>query len=396
MPYTGHKKQKNCRKIEIKHEKTVWIGSRQNEDDEWCTNMVSTLKNKKGTFISKEFHIAHELSFLMHDMMAELLVSGEKGNFFVPDIYFEENEYLECIKESDDLGKWLKNTKKLEDRAKVLKAIVMPAILSDMLHCIYETLETSRKGKLNISYMLIRKPLQESLYLLEEIILNELDFSENFIKEVSRLESKNAGGIKGHQDRIEKILKIIDSKFGLSSEYIAQLRYDKSNKDSFDGVCNLAMHLFTNHTAIKTENMNINFIFSQYEQKITQWKYLYSRLPYLLFYTMQIIDHITNTIVSTTQEYLDDMQRRVSALIILWWDEIDEQYKNKALENFVKATSMWLNQHCLNNGYSRPTKKSLTRMYKTGAYPNEKKEKVKERNDRYTRISEENNRLNNF
>lgn len=350
--------------------------------------MVNTLKNKKGTFIPKEFHIAHELSFLMHDMMAELLVSGEKGNFFVPDIYFEENEYLEYINESDDLGKWLKSTKKLEDRAKILKTIVLPAVLSDMLHCIYEALETSRKGKLNISYMLIRKPLQESLYLLEEIILNELDFSENFVKEVSKLESKNAGGVEGHQKRIEKILKIINSKFGLSSKYIAQLRYDKSNKDSFDGICNLAMHLFTNHQAIKTENMNVNFIFSQYEQKITQWEYLYSRLPYLLFYTMQIIDYIANTIVSTAQEYLDDMQRRVSALIILWWHEIDEQYKNKALEDFVEATKAWLSQHCLDHGYSRPTKRSLTRMYKTGAYPNEKKEKVKERNNRYMTISE--------
>jgi len=341
--------------------------------------MVDTLKNKKGTFLLNDFHLGHELSFLLHDIMTELLVSGEKGNFFIAEINLEENEYLEYVKDSDDLSSWFENTKKLENRAKVLKTMVLPAVLSDMLHCIYEALETSRKGKLNISYMLVRKPLQESLYLLEEIVLNELDFSDKLAIEPTKLESKNAGGVENHKTRIQKVLEIIGESNRLDASYIAELRYDKTKEDSFDGICNHAMHLFTNHKAIKTDKFNINFIFSNEQSKISQWAYLYSRLPYLLFYTLTIVEYITASIVSTTQEYLDDMQRRVSALIILWWDEIDDRYQNKKLEKLVKGTKQWLHKHCLDSGYKVPIKWNLIKMYKTGAFPNEKKSSFKAR-----------------
>jgi len=345
--------------------------------------LVSSLKDKKNTFLPEEFAIAHELSYTIHDVMAKIFESGIEGDFFTTKIDFENEKESDSFENADDIFAWLETNERLDDRAKVLKVTVLPAVLSDMLHCFYEALETSRKAKLSISYMLIRKPIQESLYILEAILLNELDFAEKLASDPLKLRSQNAGGVEAHKKRIQKVIDILGESTRLDAAYIAQLRYDKSHEDSFDGICNHAMHLFTDHHAIRTEKLNINFIFSGWDEKVSQWSYLYSRMPYLLFYTLQIIEYILASFVVTTQEYLDDIQRRISAFIILWWENLDEDYKCSELEMFANATQLWLDDHCKSFGYSNPTKTELMKMAETGAYPQENTLSVKKRNMKY-------------
>jgi hypothetical protein len=118
-----------------------------------------------------------------------------------------------------------------------------------MLHCIYEALDSSRKTKLNITYMLIRKPLQESLFLLESVVADRFDFAEKLATEPLKLRALKAGGVDVHTQRIQRVLEIVGESHRLSASYLAQLRYDKRVDDGFDGICNHAMHLFTEHEA---------------------------------------------------------------------------------------------------------------------------------------------------
>jgi hypothetical protein len=345
--------------------------------------VVSASKNNKRRFLPEEFDIAHELCFVIHDVMVQIIKSGEEGNFFTTMIDLKNDHELETLDKTDDIFTWLETEGRLDDRAKILKTTVLPAVLSDMMHCVFESLESSRKAKLGISYMLIRKPLQESLYLLEAVVLDEYDFAEKLAADPLKLRSQNAGGVEAHGRRIKKVLEIIGESARLDADYIAQLRYDKKQEDSFDGICNHAMHLFTEHKAIRTEKLNINFIFSGWDQKLAQWAYFYSRLPYLLFYTHQMVEHIVESIAPTTQEYLDDIQRRISALTILWWESVDEHYTCDQLMIFVKETESWLNEHCTSAGYSIPDKTDLLRMSETGAYPKENILSVKTRDIKY-------------
>jgi hypothetical protein len=48
--------------------------------------------------------------------------------------------------------------------------------------------------------------------------------------------------------------------------------------DGFAGMRNKALHLFTEHQALRTERLNINMIFSDDDARQTQWYYCYSRL----------------------------------------------------------------------------------------------------------------------
>lgn len=345
--------------------------------------MQSTLrKNKRGP-LPRSYDTAHDLCFVMHDILVQLLKSGEEGNFFRTSVTFKDEADRIAFNEAPDIFEWLEQTRRVDDRAAILVTTVFPAVLSDTLHCFYEALESSRKAKLNITYMLIRKPLQENLFLLESVVIDRMEFAEKLATEPMKLRGLKAGGVEVHKGRIQKALEIIGETNRLSAAYLAQLRYDKTSDDGFDGICNHAMHLFTEHEAIRTDPMNINFVFSGWEEKLSQWSYLYSRLPYLLFYVRRLVEHIASRIAPTHPEYLNDMERRVSALIILWWETVDDAYKAEPLETFVLETSRWLMEHCRGAGFRTPTKKDLIRMSRTGAYPGEALARVKARDLRY-------------
>jgi hypothetical protein len=348
--------------------------------------VVSASKNKKGRFLPQEFDAAHQLCFVIHDVMVQMIMSGEEGNVFNATVDFKDTDEGDRISELEDIDQvfsWLDEEGRSEDKAKILQATVLPAILSDMMHCYFEALETSRKGKLGISYMLIRKPLQESLYVLESIVLDKLEFSELLSSKPQKLGSHNSGGVTGHEKRVTEVLSKLNLASRFNPKYISQLRYDKKEEDSFDGICNKAMHLFTSHDAIRTERMNINFIFSGEDQKISQWNYLYSRLPYLLMYTLFVVEHIMERVAPTTKKYLDNIQRRISASILLWWENVEERYKSEEIQIFVNETTVWLNDHCKNSEYSLPQAKDLIRMSETGAFPKEKRGYVKKRGLKY-------------
>lgn len=307
----------------------------------------------------KEFEGAHLACFYMHDVMVEFIRSGEEHEAFIQN--FDLTEVEKHSLESTDLHilEWLEENKRYEDRSLVLRTVVLPAVLSDMLHCIFEGLTASKKGKMAVAYMLLRKPLQESLYLLESMALDETDFVNKLSDDPLFLRPKNGGGPEGHTRRINKILSKIGLNEALDGQYISELRYDKQSYDSFDRVCNHAMHLFTEHNAIKTELLNINFVFSEAEQIYTQQRYIYTRLPYLLYYAYHLFEHIAAAIAPTTPDYFMDINRRIAAYILLAYLEMDEEFVTEQMDklaaclqnflgiNLVTSTDLGLVRDCL-------------------------------------------------
>lgn len=332
--------------------------------------------------LPEEYQSAHDLCFILHDIMTQIIVSGEKAGAFTTHIVLSEKE-IESISDEEHILDWLKRNDKVEDKNRIISSTVLPAILSDMMHCIYEALSSASKGKMSVAYMLIRKPIQESLFVLEDMFLDRDAFVSNLERNQSRLQPKITGGVDGHKKRVSKILKSLGFNGAFDPNYIAQLRYDKSSNDSFDGVCNKAMHLFTEHHSIKTEDSNINFIFSGVKGLPSQWKYFYSRLPYLLFYVYLIVESVLSKIATTSEQYILDMMRRISAQFILANNDIEEHYTTDENDKLVSALAAWLIEHCIENGYSDPEPVDLVKMAKTGCFPKETQESIDKRNASY-------------
>lgn len=272
---------------------------------------------------------SNQLCFFIHDVMVEFIKGGEENKIFISEFKLSEQEKESLNNFEGHILDWLKSNNKTKEYEITIKKRVIPALLSDMLHCIYETLKAMELGKVTIAYMLLRKPIQENLYLFEEMILREDSFIKVFEENPLLLRPKNAGDIEGHKNRIKIILETLKLDSILDSSYLATLRYDKKSEDSFDGVCNQAMHLFTQHQAIKTENLNINFIFADKESKKTLYDFMYSRLPYLMYYIYLVFEQIVGSISATTQDYLADIHHRISAMFLLSYAQIDDHYKTQ-------------------------------------------------------------------
>ncbi len=337
-----------------------------------------SIETRKGTFLPRHHWPGHELCFFLHDIMAHMLATGERAGTFHAKYQLSDDE-VEAFNKADDVFQWLDRYRTPEERAAVLVATMFPAIISDMLHCIYEALESSRKAKLNISYMLLRKPIQESIYVLEAVIADRSDFAKKLTESPTKLWSQGAGGREVHRSNIAKVLQAIGDDGRFSADYLAQLRYDKLAEDGFDGICNKAMHLFTNHKAIETEPMNINFIFSNWDSKESQWSFLYTRLPYVLAYAYRIVETVCAGISPTDPVYLEVLERRLAAHVLLWGATLDETYASAPLLIFVFKYREWLFEHCRANGYRTPEFKDLVRMRETGAFPGESRWSVWQR-----------------
>ena len=259
--------------------------------------LFSSLENRVNTRMPAGHRMAHQLCFIVHDVMAQSLVSGMNASVFHRTFKFLDDEDRKAFQQAESPFAWLEQSRRVDKWADLYVNTVFPAVLSDMLHCFYEALETSRKGKLCISYMLIRKPIKESLFLLESIIIDRHDFATKLATEPMKLFGPAAGGVEAHAKRIRRVLAMVGEADRFDANYLARLRYDKPGRDSFDGACDKATHLFTDRAAILTELSNINFIFSTEKEKGTQWSYLYSRLPYLLIYIHCLVEHVYTSIV---------------------------------------------------------------------------------------------------
>jgi hypothetical protein len=96
-----------------------------------------------------------------------------------------------------------------------------------------------------------------------------------------------------------------------------------------------------------------------------------------------IVEHVCEDIAPTSPAYLDDMKRRISALVLLWWETIEDPYIEQRLETFAKRTRDWLHRHCKEAGFALPTKADLIRMGADGAFPGETRASVGKRFDQF-------------
>lgn len=339
------------------------------------------------TWLPQEFMRGHELAFLLHDVLGEVLRSAEQQGLLIERMPLRDDADRDALEAAGDVFEWLETTGRTAERAQLFRRAVVPAVLSDSLHFIYEALESSRKAKLTVAYSLLRKPLQENLFILESIALDLDGFAQKFVSDVLGLRSQKSGGVEVHARRIRKLLDILGAGGRFDADYIAQLRYDKDAEDGFDGACNQATHLITSKDQLRTDKMNLNFVFSGWDAKKTQWSFFYSRLPYLLAYWLTLTEHIYSKMSATDPVYLGDIARRQQAATVLWARTLRDPYLAEPLARFGDAAHADLLAACHSAGWREPSERDLLRMRATGAWPGEPPYRVHARHIRYSALA---------
>lgn len=336
------------------------------------------------THLPDEFHKSFELCFAAHDAIAQILVSGANSGIFTPEIdgispqELETKGLIDLVERLDDIGL-------IHKLPQILISRIFPTILSDFLHCIFEALEASRKGKLCIAYMLLRKPIQDNLMVLESIIQDEELFAERLSSSPPKF--NRGDDIASHTARVSAVLTRTGFSEVFSAEYIAKLRYDKNESDSFDGICNKANHITTSKSVIKTKKYDLNFIFPSERSMHHQWSYLFSRLPYLLSYTYFLCDHISRRFAQTLDEYTDEIFRIIGALYVSSTIETQDDFRFRPALTLAEFFLEGIAEQCRVRGYTPPSLEDLESMGLTGAFPGEPESEVAARRNLYEFIS---------
>lgn len=294
-------------------------------------------------FIPKQYHFSHQYCFFLHDLLADVVVSGEKARIFNVSIKLRNKSDAEEMskRSGEELATWLEDNGYKDIVYLLTYKQICVALLSDLCHFVYEALECSQKGKLTVTYALLRKPFKENLFYLEWLLADPADFLRRFhfnsIKDLSVSGSRSVSP----ERKIAIIRKAMDKtkkKHWINPEFIYQLRYDKSVEFGLEKLWQRANHLITTFKFLETEDKNFNFVFSDDATRQSQWDYLYSFFPILLFHTMEIVEALIATFAKRKNEEYDITQLRTSIGLLLWIE--DGPWKlslSSARENIAKS-----------------------------------------------------------
>lgn len=167
------------------------------------------------------------------------------------------------------------------------------SILRDLCFYLKESLSCIERGIVTVAYTLARKPLQDNLYYLCWILDNHEEFYKSMKKDsieydVSILK-KNKENVVAMYDRI---IKKIDNNQNLSNvfsgEDLYEIIYDKKSKIGLSSIFDKSIHLVTNNKNYKTENLNLNFIFTDNKNWEEFRRYYYKKFPYLIWFILEV------------------------------------------------------------------------------------------------------------
>ena len=148
-----------------------------------------------------------------------------------------------------------------------------------------------------------------------------------------------------------------------SADWIFELRYVRSSTNSFAGLWDQALHLVTSHTAIRTAPKNLNFIFSDEPALESQWKHLYTRLPYLLSYALDLSHLIAGALLGFPPPPTEHMLLHRQIALALYADELEYLNHSRRTSRTVLAMQRKLNMRCVSCGSVVRGKLHMKKLY---------------------------------
>ncbi len=282
---------------------------------------------KKNDFLPDIFRFSHDYALYLHNCLAEFIVYGEKMKLFDVKMSFDTKEQSEGFSGlvGEEIFQWLEQHNKNKVLGELLLKSLYPALLADLCQFVDEALYCSIRGRLTVTYALLRKPLRDNLFYLEwlladpESLLNTLYYHPPSEMALEKFTTR------------EKAIPIIQAAINrtasstmFDAEFIYDSRYNRAVEFSFEQLWNKALHLVTTRKYIETEQQNLNFIFSDDEARWGQWYHIYTTLPYLLYYTAEIADSLMILIMGDTRPNFYEALLHRSIGLLLWGQEINK------------------------------------------------------------------------
>ncbi|WP_462394128.1 hypothetical protein [Alistipes indistinctus] len=261
---------------------------------------ILAIEKGEKVFIPRKYRKIHNLCAIIYDQLTEIYTEKNYKALFYTVFNFDQNDVnIDQLKnEGIHVLDWLKINNRNEDIELALTKQIVPALVSDFINFIFESMHCAKRGKMTVAYALLRKPLTDELLILEQILLDRTTFIDKLFHSGNPEDYDPSRKDIDKKEIIKNILDILDNPFFEDYEFIYDLRYNKASPMGINGISNHALHIVTRDRNYKTENQNLNFIFSQEEDMARYYMQYYFVVPYLLIYAVSIIDKILFSILT--------------------------------------------------------------------------------------------------
>ena len=211
--------------------------------------------------IPKRHWAAHEFSFYLQDLIADLTYTAEQIGAGHIHIKLETERDIAALKAASNPIDFLSATGRADEERRLMVNHICAALFPDMLHFIHAGLTALEKRKFTLAFACFRKPFNEGLPLVALLCADEKDFFMKFKNDpVSFLDGGNFNRRTKRLAIEAAIAKCSDASF-MSADVLYTYLFDFKNASGFAGLFDKAMHLVTRNPDIKTEAYNLNFIF---------------------------------------------------------------------------------------------------------------------------------------
>ena len=249
------------------------------------------------------------------------MIAGEEARIFDVTVHFESRDEAANFAQVNqgEIIEWFEIHGRKAQADDVIFRQVLVALLSDFCHFIFEALRSSSKGKLTVSFALLRKPLKDSLLTFEWLLADRPGFIDAFAHNwPARLDEllKNQGS-SGRSKIIHDAVSLTTHPQLFDPAFLEEVRYERNAEHGLADLFDMAMHLVTTFKVIQTDSGNFNFVFSDGQCRFSQWYHLYWHLPVLLNYAIEVIEALLITFVPRVEEEfaIHDIRRKVGFLL---------------------------------------------------------------------------------
>jgi len=244
--------------------------------------------------LPEKYHLDHEYCFYLHDQLVKIITEGERLKIFHQNLKLGKNKPPK--KKGEDILTWMRKNGYSKQAKKFLIKNIFAATLSDALSFIHTALKCSDKGKLSVTFAILRKPLKDNLFILELLNADKRNFFKKF-----KNPSKELDICSGFQpEERKRIIKANCERIKFPAEFtdlLFDIRYNKK-VNGLEPLFQKANHITTGDKHIQTEEENLNMIFSDDSSRDSQWSILYKTLPWVLRYFVDTAYFILNSDIS--------------------------------------------------------------------------------------------------
>lgn len=273
--------------------------------------------------LPREFWISHRFVETLHDRLVEIIGALGPGGFAEIKMDFRNQEEEAEFEKLDghtieEVLPWLESHGYSSVIGDIMLKQFFPALLMDFCEFLSEAIQSSERGKTTVAFALLRKPLKDNLHYLEWLLADPSAILTSIYNDPP---AKFALGSIQQRNQavrvIAEVLNRIPGSLALDPEFIYELRYEKTVIHGFDHYWDRALHLVTVHKHLATAARNMNFIFDGDAARVGDWRRIYSALPMLLYYAVEICECLAVMVTgAVTPNYVEASLHRKVGLIV--------------------------------------------------------------------------------